>query len=237
MQRSLDYGNTQINFTVVYRPRKTLAIQVEAPGRVQVLAPLGLEEADLLEAVRSKAPWIVGKLYDFRHVHPVLPPKEYTSGESFLYLGRSYTLEVMPTGHLKKPYVRLYQGKFWVHTFSKEAPIVREALRGWYREKAVEQIAERVRFFAPKIGVQPGQIRVKEQRRIWGSCSAKGNLNFNWKTVMAPSPVLNYIIVHELCHLKHHNHSRKFWDLVYSIMPDYKERKEWLKRYGGRLQI
>jgi predicted metal-dependent hydrolase len=107
----------------------------------------------------------------------------------------------------------------------------------WYRKKAREQINERIKYYQPKVGVQPARITVKEQKKRWGSCSSRGNLNFNWRAVMAPSPVLDYIIVHELCHLKHHNHSREFWNLLASILPDYKNRREWLKKNGVRLNL
>ncbi|TET07215.1 MAG: M48 family peptidase [Candidatus Atribacteria bacterium] len=98
-------------------------------------------------------------------------------------------------------------------------------------------IDKRVNFYIPKIEEELNQVKIKEQKKRWGSCTAKGNIYFNWRTIMAPSNVIDYIVVHELCHLAYSNHSKKFWDKVESILPDYKERRKWLKKYGIRMDL
>lgn len=237
MQLSFDYGNTTIHFDVSYRKRKTLAITVAAPDKVSVVAPLGLKEEIIIDRVKSKAPWIIEKLYSFKDLQYTPLKKEYVDGESFLYLGRNYSLQLMVDENIKKPMVRIYQGKLMVTTPSRDEAPIKEAILVWYKNQAARKIGERVKYYNHKISKKPGKITIKEQQTRWGSCSSKGNLNFNWKTIMAPSPVLDYIVVHELCHLVHLNHSKDFWNLIASILPDYRERREWLKKNGFRLDL
>lgn len=110
-------------------------------------------------------------------------------------------------------------------------------LEQWLRERAAETIAERTREYSRNIGVSYNNIRIKDTRTRWGSCSSKGNLNFSWRIIMAPTEVMDYIIIHELCHLIHMNHSKEYWAAVESYMPDYSRHKEWLRTNGMRLHI
>lgn len=236
MQLSFNYNNTTIYFDVTYRKRKTLSIAVEAPDKVSVVAPLGLQEELILERVKSKAPWILKKLQGLKDMSPPVK-KEYVNGETFLHLGTNYFLQLVPDETLKKPMVRLYQDKLLVITSTRDGAAIRQAIIDWYRSQASQKIKERINYYHHKIGRNPARITIKEQRTRWGSCSSLGNLNFNWKAIMAPSPVLDYIVVHELCHLIHLNHSQDFWNLVASILPDYRERREWLKQNGVRLDL
>lgn len=237
MQRSFQYGDIIIKFDLSYSRRKSISISVEAPGKVSVVAPMGLSEYETINIVKSKARWIIQKLYEVRDVKTVPINKDFVNGESFLYLGRNYSLQLNVNTTLKKPVVKLYQGKFMVNTPTWDEEVIKKAMESWYRSKAREQIEKRLKFYQPKVGVKPAQVMIKDQKKRWGSCSSKGNLNFNWRLVMAPSPVLDYIIVHELCHLVHLNHSREFWNLVSAILPDYENRKDWLRKNGVRLKL
>ncbi|MGR6835174.1 M48 family metallopeptidase [Syntrophomonas erecta] len=237
MQRSFQYGDIIIKFDLSYSRRKSISISVEAPGKVSVVAPMGLSEYETINIVKSKARWIIQKLYEVRDVKTVPINKDFVNGESFLYLGRNYSLQLKVDTTLKKPVVKLYQGKFMVNTPTRDEEAIKKAMESWYRSKAREQIEKRLKFYQPKVGVKPARVMIKDQKKRWGSCSSKGNLNFNWRSVMAPSPVLDYIIVHELCHLVHLNHSREFWNLVSAILPDYGNRKDWLRKNGVRLKL
>jgi predicted metal-dependent hydrolase len=120
----------------------------------------------------------------------------------------------------------------------KEGPKgAREAFKQFYVTKGTERFGERVTFYAPKVGVEPGTIKVKEMGYRWASCGAGGNLNFHWKCMMAPPRIIDYIVVHELCHLHHRNHSEAFWNEIDKVMPDYRERKDWLRRHGVKLDL
>ncbi|MFW6026541.1 MAG: M48 family metallopeptidase, partial [Candidatus Woesearchaeota archaeon] len=114
---------------------------------------------------------------------------------------------------------------------------IKENIISWYRERADKKIKERVNKYKDKIGIEPNNVKVKKQKKRWGSCSSKGNLNFNWKLIMAPMSIVNYIVVHELTHLKYSNYSQDFWQLIETIIPDYEERQEWLRINGRKLTI
>ncbi len=120
---------------------------------------------------------------------------------------------------------------------SKYTPQQREGLEKRYREAAKEYFPKRAAYYAQQLGVSYERIRIAEQKTRWGSCSSKGTLSFNWKLMLAPPKVLDYVVVHELCHLKEMNHSPQFWKLVEELMPDYKEYRKWLKENGSTLQL
>jgi len=237
MYLSFEYGDTTIHFEMSYRRRKTISISVEAPDRVIVVAPEGLSEDEIISRVKSKGRWITRKLYEVRNIKTVSSKKEFVNGESFMYLGSNYPFQLKMDTSIKTPEVKLCQGKLIALAPNADKDPIKNAMEAWYRSKAQEYIKERIKYYQPQIGVKPDRIRIKEQKKRWGSCSSIGNLNFNWKAVMAPAPVLDYIIVHELCHLVHLNHSREFWNLVASILPDYKERQQWLKENGAGLSL
>ncbi|MCL6548670.1 MAG: M48 family metallopeptidase [Alicyclobacillus sp.] len=115
-------------------------------------------------------------------------------------------------------------------------PRVKAALERWYREEARSHLTHRVAVWSARTGLKANALRLRDQRTRWASCSAKGNLNFNWRLVMAPPDVIDYVVVHELCHLRELNHSDRFWRLVQEVLPDYRSRKAWLRTYGEQLR-
>lgn len=232
-----NYGNTNIEFEVTYSKRKTIAILIEAPGKVSVHAPNKMAKKIILDSVKSKAKWIVQRINEIRDFDSNPAEREFIDGESFLYLGKSYPLQLDINEERPKPLVKLYNGKFLITAPIRDTEAIGKAMKVWYRNKCTEQITERIKYYQPIINASPKKVTIKEQKKIWGSCSSKGNLNFNWKAIMAPTDVLDYIIVHEMCHLVHLNHSKDFWNLVASIMPNYKVLNDWLRKNGIRLRL
>jgi hypothetical protein len=237
MKLSTKYGNKTIEFEVEYRNRKTLAIQVEPIDKILVLSPKGLPEDIIKEKVKSKSKWIIRKLLDFKDMGYLPFNREFVNGEAFIYLGRNYSLQIVLDKNLKNPKVELSNGKFAISTPVKDQVLLKKAMEKWYRREAKKIILKRTEFYKPKFSIEPRGIKIKEQKKRWGSCTSKGDLLFNWKAIMAPSTVIDYIIVHELSHLIHKNHSQKFWSQIESLIPDYKIRKKWLKEYGIRLDL
>lgn len=231
---SYQYGTQQIEFEVVYRKRKTLAIEIEAPDRITAIVPIGLDDAGILELVKSKSKWIVSKLFEIREIEHQQSHKQYVNGESFPYLGRNYSLDIhlMPAGSF--PEAKLYRGKLVVVTPTRDETVIRKALENWYRDKAREKIEERLAYYLVYFDTAPKRLVIKNQQKRWGSCTKNKELLFNWKCVMCPSPILDYIVVHEMCHLVHMNHSEAYWELLKKVLPDYEKRKEWLRNNGLR---
>jgi len=119
----------------------------------------------------------------------------------------------------------------------KERELIKEMLTKWYKDSFGDIVRERIEKYSPELNVAPAKIFIKNQKTRWGSCSTKGNINLNWLLVMTPLEIIDYVIVHELSHLKVMNHSQEFWTLVESILPDYKERRKWLKENGTKKTI
>ncbi|RAL26742.1 M48 family metallopeptidase [Thermoflavimicrobium daqui] len=237
MKLDVQFGTRTIDFTVEFRKRKTMEIAVEPPKQVQVIAPEGTPIPIIKQKVKSRGSWIVQKLFSFKDMEYQKLHREFVNGESFMYLGRNYSLQLILDQTLKEPVVSLYRGKLFVKTPTKEQRVIREAMKQWYRRKTLKKVTERVKYYSHHFKVQPTAIKVKEQQKRWASCTANHELLFNWRCVMAPSHVLDYIVVHEMCHMIHMNHSQEFWDLVALVLPDYERRKEWLKNFGVRLDL
>ena len=237
MKLSTKYGDKTIEFEVQYRNRKTLAIQVEPVDKILVLSPIGLPEEIIKDKVKSKSRWIIKKLLDFKDMGYLPFNREFVNGEAFMYLGRNYSLQLLLDKNLQRIKVGLSDGKLSISTPTKEQPILKKAMEKWYRREAKKIILKRLEFYKPKFAIETRIIKIKEQKKRWGSCTSKGDLLFNWRTIMAPSPVIDYIIVHEMSHLANKNHSLQFWKSIENILPDYKNRRKWLKDYGVRMTL
>ena len=238
MMYSIKYGTKDIEFKVEFRNRKTISISVEPPKSITVVAPLDTSEEEVKEAVKSRGAWIVQKLFEFRNIESKRVNREFVNGESFMYLGRNYSLQIHVDKNLQNnSSVKLFRGKFHVYVKGKDDKLIKNAMEAWYREKTEEQVKKRIKYYQKYFSKNPTDIRVKEQKKRWASCTSNDELLFNWRCVMAKSTALDYIVVHEMCHMYHMNHSQEFWDLVSSVMADYEVRKEWLRDYGVRLNL
>lgn len=237
MKLELMYGTTNIVFNVVFKNRKTMEIAVEPPNIITVIAPNDTDKERILEKVKSKGSWIIKKLYSFKHMNYRRINREFVNGESFMYLGRNYSLQIEVDFSVKKPEVKLYRGKFLVKSRDKEEAVIKKAMEEWYRNKSKDIIEERIKYYQRFFNIVPSCIKIREQKKRWGSCTSKNELLFNWRCIMAKSNALDYIVVHEMCHMYHKDHSKEFWGLVASIMPDYEIKKEWLKNYGIRMDL
>ncbi len=215
---------------IIRSKRKTIALIVKPDGSLVVRAPLRASEASIREFVESNAKWIEKKQAEaLAFLRPA--PKRYAAGELFTYLGSVYPLEIVKGQ--KKPL--LLDGQFKLAEAAQGN--ARLAFEHWYRTQAKQILTERVRLYAGQYGFQYRKIGITSARTRWGSCSADGSLNFSWRLVMAPAEVVDYVVVHELAHTVFHNHSRRFWKRVEKIMPDYKERRKWLRKDGRQLML
>ncbi|WP_352418880.1 SprT family zinc-dependent metalloprotease [Proteiniborus sp.] len=237
MKMKFKYEAQIIEFTVEYRKRKTLEIRIEPPDNISVIAPKRASEKDILRMVETKANWIVKKLSELKEIEKLKKNKEYVNGESFMYLGRYYSLEIIIDETVSKPITKLYQGKFYITTNTRDQDNLKESMKKWYYDKSLEKILERVEHFQSYFSVKPNSIKVKEQKKRWGSCTSRRDILINWRISMAPADVLDYLVVHEMCHMVQMNHSSDFWKLVERIMPDYKRRRDWLRKYGIMLNL
>lgn len=216
------------------RRRKTADIRVEN-GAVKLVVPRDTPEEKIDRILADKRLWIREKILLHREVSPARS-KRYVSGESFSYLGRNYRLKVA-SGPFAP--VKLVAGRLVVTVPSgREQPrVIRNALIRWYMHQAGKKLREKVDRYAAMVGVEPTGVGIKTFKSRWGSCTAHGRLEFNWKIMMAPNRMVDYVVVHELCHLKQHDHSPAFWREVERVIPDYMECREWLRENVGRLSV
>jgi len=212
--------------------RKNVTITVERDRSVVVHAPVGTPEDKLRELVDGKRQWLFEKLNDAQKYHPLphAPGKELVNGESALYLGRAYRIELVDSANDR---VR-FSSKFLIpHSHASER---KRVLREWYVERAKEKILPRVEMHAKNLGVTYEQAKITDSRFRWGSCTPGNNLNFNWRLIKAPMFAIDYVIVHELAHLIEANHTARFWNIVRAQLPTMDRARDWLREHGQSLE-
>ncbi len=238
----IHYGNRKIFFDIKRTSRKkTVGIHVDRQGVVVVFSPSLLKIDNIKEIVRKRARWIIDKQKLVKNNSLLGSIKEFISGEAFSYLGRQYRLKVVKSDTEKEEKCKLIRGRFVVkinrHLNEEQAKKnVKKALSSWYFERAKDKIPERVDLYVRQLGKGPEKIEIKNHKRRWGSCSQNGVVRFNWKVVVAPVAVLDYVVVHELCHIIYPNHSDKFWEKVGTIIPDYLKRRNCLREYSVQIR-
>jgi predicted metal-dependent hydrolase len=229
--------DNSIQFKVIRSRRATADIIIERDGAVIVRAPEWATDEQVATLVASKSFSIYQGLAEWRELNATRVLREYKNGEAFMYLGRSYRLLIVSD---QEEALQLKNGRFSLHRdLLAEGKIdaAQSAFRTFYIAKALDRVRSRVDYYAPKVGMEPTGVEVKELGHRWASCSRLGKLSFHWKCMMAPQTIIDYIVVHELCHFHHRDHTDAFWNEVDKVMPDFRERKEWLRKNGAGLDI
>ena len=227
----------EIAFSVVRSRRRTADIVVERDGSVVIRAPETVSDAMIDEAVRTKASWIHRAIAEWEELNAARRRRHFLQGSSFPYLGRNYRLRLVDPAHAA---LSLRNGWFELseRVLSQTGESgARKAFRDFYNAHLEPILSERVARAAPKVDVCPGPVAVRELGYHWASCGPSGTLSFNWKLAMAPTTVIDYVVVHELCHLKELNHSPRFWRLVARACPDYAAQRRWLRLHGRELRF
>jgi predicted metal-dependent hydrolase len=215
---------------IIRSKRKSIALEIGRDARLIVRAPLRANLKFIEAIVRSKANWISQKQLQFKEKYSFVKDKKFILDEEFLYLGNLYKLKY------RESHVALdLDDHFYLS--DKYGNSAKAVFQYWYKERAYEKLLERTVLFANQAGFSFNKIKISNAQGRWGSCSYNGNINFSWRLIMAPLEVLDYVVVHELSHLKHRDHSIRFWNRVASIMPDYKIHRQWLKNNGHLLDI
>lgn len=222
--------------------RKTLTISISPTSQVVVLAPHFLNENKIESIVRKKSRWILEKQNYFKRLSEQYPEKEFVSGEQILFLGRKYRLKLKTHGKESLVSPVLLGRRMSIFADGQYGPEdrkqkIRNMLTDWYIDKAKKIVRQRIKRYANLLGADPIGVKIKEQKKQWGSCSKSGVLRFNWKIAMAPISIIDYIVVHELSHLRVENHSADFWRLVSLVLPDFQTRRNWLKNHSAALKI
>jgi len=208
---------------IIRARRKTVGLIVESDGTLTIRAPRWADDDIIARVIAEKRAWIEKKQHEARTRRRLNPPRTYETGELFPYLGEQYELQIVPG--MKR--LKLEGGVF--HLGQGQQDRAKDAFAAWYRRQAKSYIPPRVYHFAEALGLSYRSVKINGAKKRWGSCSSAGNLNFTWRLMMAPVEMIDYVIVHELCHLTQPNHSRAFWECVESAVPDYKVKRRWLR--------
>ena len=217
------------HYELFYTDRKTLGIKVYPDTSVKVFAPIDTDLPIIEQHLKAKRKWIEKQQRSFRSYLPATPARQYIGGESFLYLGKQYMLKIEPSTAEE---VKLYQGRLVVKTLNPEATHIKKLLQQWYIARATilfNKLFEEQFYLFKRFGLEKPVLQIKKMEKRWGSCTPQQKIILNPELIKAPVACINYVILHELCHLVHHNHSKAFYRLLENFMPDWQKYKQLLE--------
>jgi len=215
---------------IIRSRRRTISLEITKDAALIVRAPLRAPDSTITNLIREKQGWIEKKMAEIRS-RPVPQKKAFVNGEPFLFLGKAYSLEILSGSDAGISLgEKLYVGEH-------RLPEIRSLIQAWYAQKAKEILPARVAGYSAILDYLPKKIRISDTRRRWASCSTSGTLSFCWRLVLAPPEVIDYVIVHELVHMRQPDHSPRFWEKVRAAMPDYEMRKRWLRENERMLEL
>lgn len=231
-QGEIDLGTRTVPYRIVSSTRaRSMRVRIGPRPEVTIVVPRGQAVRDVAEILLPSRDWIL------RHLAKIEQGMSgpLDSGACLPYLGDEYPLVLDPGTSRSR--ITLSDGRLIVAGPSAAPQLLQPMLECWYREQARAVLAERVSAFEPVLGVRHARITIRDQKTRWGSCSSRGNLNFNWRLVMAPLPVIDYVVIHELAHLVELRHNPRFWETVERSCPDHREHRRWLREHGPRLAL
>ena len=216
-------------YELYYTDRKTLGIKVYPDTSVKVFVPIDTDLPIIEQLLKAKRKWIEKQQRSFQTYLPATPPRQYIGGESFLYLGKQYMLKIEPSTAEE---VKLYQGRLVVKTVNPDATHIKKLLQQWYIARATilfNKLFEEQFYLFKRFGLEKPILQIKKMEKRWGSCTPQQKIILNPELIKAPVVCINYVILHELCHLVHHNHSKSFYRLLENFMPDWQKYKQLLE--------
>ncbi|CAH0345463.1 SprT family zinc-dependent metalloprotease [Bacillus sp. CECT 9360] len=232
------YAGETISFEIKYKKRKSMGIHIDLYGNVEVQAPNGTSNERVLQLLEEKWEWIQQKSKEMKD--RTLGPKERVyadHAESFLYLGNTYPIQISRDINIKKDHVVFEGDTLHIYVKQLEDEKIRQALKRFYYQQCKALVERSIQCNQSNFKVKPRSIRITDSTRTWGTCDSKLQLTFNWKLAMAPQKVIDYVVVHEMCHMVHLNHDRSFWRLVGKIIPDYEEQENWLALSSWKMTV
>jgi len=221
-----------LSIEVIRCKRKTVSIHIERNGTVSARIPENISEEEILKVFQSKEYQIHKNLAEWSQLNQTKVVREYVNGQSFLYLGRNYRLQI-----IEDEFESLIFKKGYFYLTISNKIRARDLFINFYKERLNEKIIPIIKKYQRELAVRPKEIKVMELQNRWGSCTANGNLYFHWKCAMAPIDVLHYIVAHELTHLIHPNHTSAFWNELDKVIPNYQKQQLWLKINGAGLDL
>ncbi|WP_335872330.1 M48 family metallopeptidase [Bacillus sp. 2205SS5-2] len=231
------YEGTEISFTIQYKNQKSIEISIDLYANIEVKAPKGTSNERVLKVIEARWDWIQQHSKEMKDRTMGQKKKVYDHGESFLYLGNSYPIQIIQELDIKQDHVEFDGKTLYIYVKLLEDENIKQALKRFYYRQCKAIVEKRTQFYRNHFKTKPRSIRISDSQRTWGTCDSKLQLTFNWKLAMAPQEVIDYVVVHEMCHMVHLNHDRSFWRLVGKIMPKYKEMENWLALSSWKMTV
>lgn len=229
----IQIADENITYKLIESNRKSIAVEVLDNGEVQVRAPYGMTELEINRLLKSRQRWLYTRVKAVKENKSIT--ENYNTGRRLLFLGRELFLKVEYGSYDRGVFLDGNELKVIVSENHKEQ--IPAILEKWYRFKARQVLRSITAYYANQMNVRVNQVTIKDQKTRWGSCSSKHNLNYNYRLVMAPEKVIEYVVIHELCHLIQMNHSREFWNEVERVQPEYRQYRKWLKDHQHDLRL
>lgn len=231
------YLGENINFTIMYKKRSSIGIYIDAYGNVEVQAPRDTPEKTILHLLEANWEQIQQKIKEMKERLHGPKKRAYEIGETFLYLGNSYPIQISHDVNILQDQVVFEKDKLYIIVKDLDDERIKQALKRFYYKQCKSLVEKSIQTFQTNFKVKPSSIRISDSNTNWGTCDSKRQLTFNWKLAMAPKNVIDYVVVHEMCHMVHLNHDRSFWRLVGKIIPEYKERENWLAASSWKMTV
>lgn len=231
------YSGETIRFEIKYKNRTSIGISINSYGEIEVQAPKKTPDEKVLRVLENRWDLILEKLKEFEDRWNGPQEKAYENDESFLYLGKSYPIKIVQDKSISQDHVVFEEEILHVYVKHFDDDKMKQALKRFYYQQCKALVEKSISFYQSNFKTKPRSVRISDSKTTWGTCDSNLQLTFNWKLAMAPLEVIDYVVVHEMCHMYHMNHDRSFWRLVGSIMPDYKEKENWLAFSNWKMTV
>ncbi len=231
------YSGSTIKYEVKYKNRTSIGITMNSYGEIEVQAPKKTPDEKVLQALENRWELIQEKLAEIKARMNGPQEKLYENNESFLYLGKSYPIKIVQDATISQDYVVFEQEILYIYVTQLNEEKSKQALRRFYYQQCKALVEKSISIYQSNFKAKPRSVRITDSKTNWGTCDSNLRLTFNWKLAMAPRDVIDYVVIHEMCHMVHLNHDRSFWRLVGKIMPDYKQKENWLAFSNWKMTV
>ncbi len=231
------YLGETIRFDIKYKNRSSIGLTIDGYGNIIVLAPKKTSDERVIQVLEVNWDQIQTKLNEMQKRMNGPLEKVYENNESFLYLGNTYPIQIVQDVTIMKERVEFDEETLFIYVQHHDKEKIKQLLRRYYYQRSKALVEERVSFYQSNFKTKPRSIRITDSKTNWGTCDSNFQLTFNWRLAMAPLEVIDYVVVHEMCHMVHLNHDRSFWRLVGKLMPDYKEKENWLAMSSWKMTV
>ncbi|WP_223703559.1 M48 family metallopeptidase [Sutcliffiella deserti] len=231
------YSGQTISFQITYKKRTSIAISIDFYGNIEVQAPKGTSDERVLKVLEDKWEWIMKQSKERKERLEGPQKKAYENEERFLYLGAEYPIQVYHDSTITQDHVVFQGERLQIYVKQLEEERIKQALKRFYYQQCKALVEKSIKNYQSNFKIKPRSLKITDSRANWGTCDSRQQLTFNWRLAMAPLEVLEYVVVHEMCHMVHLNHDRSFWRLVGKILPDYKEQENWLALSSWKMTV